>query len=159
MTNPQRLSFSRLDVFRQLPDGYRAMSALEEAVAKSGLPPRLLELVRTRVSQLNGCAFCLDMHQSSARRHGESAQRIDLIAGWRDAPCYDARERAAFALAEALTLVAGRGMPEAVWEEAARELEPKELAALCFAIAAINGWNRLCVASGATPPLREEAAS
>jgi AhpD family alkylhydroperoxidase len=159
MTHPQRPAFARLDVFRQLPDGYRALSALEEAVGKSGLEPRLLELVRTRVSQLNGCAFCLDMHQRAARTHGETAQRLDLVAGWRDAPCYDARERAAFALAEALTLVAGRGLPEEVWQDAARVLDPRELSALCFAVAAINAWNRLCVASGATPALRAEPAA
>lgn len=159
MTIHSRPSFSRLDVFRLLPDGYRAMSALEESIAKSGLDARLLELVRTRVSQLNGCAFCLDMHQSAARKHGENAQRIDLIAGWRDAPCYDARERAAFALAESLTLVAGRGLDETAWETAAREFDAKQLAALVFAVAAINAWNRLCVASGATPALHAEAAA
>ena len=159
MTTSSRPSFSRLNVYRELADGTRAMSALEEAVAKSGLDPLLLELVRTRVSQLNGCAFCLDMHQSDARSRGERSQRLDLLAAWREAPVYDARERAALGLAEALTLVAGRGLPDDVWHSAARAFEPHQLAALVFAIASINGWNRLAIAAGATPALREDDAA
>lgn len=158
MAHP-KLSFSRMNVYRELTDGYRAMNALEEAVAKSGLDPLLLELVRTRVSQLNGCAFCLDMHQQDARAKGERQQRLDLIAAWREAPCYDARERAALGLAEALTLVAGRPLPEEVWKEASSAFEAQQLAGLVFAIASINSWNRLCIASGALPLLREEDAS
>jgi AhpD family alkylhydroperoxidase len=149
-------SFSRLNVYRELPDGFRALSALEDAVASSGLDPRLLELVRTRVSQLNGCAFCLDMHQRDARAKGERAQRLDLLPAWREAPGYDARERAALALTEALTLVAVRGFAEDVWHEAANVFQPPQLAALVFAIASINAWNRLSIAAGATPPLRED---
>src|SRR5574342_400779 len=156
MTMRERPSFSRLDVYRGFADGTRAMFALEEAVSKSELDPLLLELLRTRVSQVNGCAFCLDMHQREARRKGERQQRLDLIAAWREAPGYDERERAALALAEALTLLAGRGFPEEVWRDAARTFEPRELSALCFAIAAINGWNRLSIASGATPTLYSE---
>jgi AhpD family alkylhydroperoxidase len=148
-----------MNVYRELPDGYRAMTALEESIAKSGLDARLLELVRTRVSQLNGCAFCLDMHQHDARSRGESQQRLDLLPAWREAPGFDARERAALALAEALTLVAGRGLEHEIWNEAARALEPRELSALVFAIASINSWNRLCIAAGALPPLREESAT
>jgi len=156
MTKLLSPSFSRLDIYRAFADGTRAMFALEEAVTKSTLDPLLLELLRTRVSQLNGCAFCLDMHQRAARKKGERQQRLDLIASWRDAPGYDARERAALALAESLTLVAGRGLPEEVWREAASFFEPHELAALVFAVAAINSWNRLSIASGATPPLYGE---
>jgi AhpD family alkylhydroperoxidase len=159
MTHPPTPSFTRSNVHRELPGGYRAMTALEEAVGGAGLDPLLLELVRTRVSQLNGCAFCLDMHPHAARARGERPQRLDLLPAWREAPCYDARERAALALAEALTLVAGRGLPEGVWEEAARAFAPRELAALAFAIASINAWNRLSIASGAVPPLRVEAAA
>jgi AhpD family alkylhydroperoxidase len=146
-----------MNVYRELSDGYRAMTALEEAIAKSGLDARLLELVRTRVSQLNGCAFCLDMHQRDARSRGESQQRLDLLPAWREAPFFDARERAALALAEALTLVADRGLESEIWDEAARRFEPRELSALVFAIASINSWNRLCIASGAVPPVREGA--
>jgi AhpD family alkylhydroperoxidase len=146
-----------MNLYRELSDGYRAMTALEEAIVKSGLDARLLELVRTRVSQLNGCAFCLDMHQHDARGRGESQQRLDLLPAWREAPgFFDARERAAFALAEALTLVAGRELESEIWNEAARLFEPRELAALVFAIASINSWNRISIASGATPPLRQE---
>jgi AhpD family alkylhydroperoxidase len=146
-----------MNLYRELSDGYRAMTALEEAIAKSGIEAKLLELVRTRVSQLNGCAFCLDMHQHDARSRGESQQRLDLLPAWHEAPgFFDARERAAFALAEALTLVAGRALEPEIWDEAARHFEPRELAALVFAIASINSWNRLSIASGATPPPREE---
>ena len=152
-------SFSRMNVYRELAEGTRALTALEEAVAKSGLDPLLLELVRTRVSQLNGCAFCLDMHQRDARQKGERPQRLDLLAAWREAPCYDARERAALGLAEALTLVAGRPLPEDVWHAAAAVFPKPELAALVFAIASINAWNRLAIASGASPALREEGAA
>ena len=148
-----------MNVYRELSDGYRAMTALEEAIAKSGLEPKLLELVRTRVSQLNGCAFCLDMHQRDARSRGESQQRLDLLPAWREAPFFEERERAALALAEALTLVAGRGLDEDIWREAARLFESRELSALVFAIASINSWNRLCIASGAIPPMREESAA
>jgi AhpD family alkylhydroperoxidase len=148
-----------MNVYRELSDGYRAMTALEEAIAKSGLEPKLLELVRTRVSQLNGCAFCLDMHQRDARSRGESQQRLDLLPAWREAPFFEERERAALALAEALTLVAGRGLDEDIWREAARLFESRELSGLVFAIASINSWNRLCIASGAIPPMREESAA
>ena len=148
-----------MNVYREIPDGYRAMNALEEAIAKSGLEPKLLELVRTRVSQLNGCAFCLDMHQRDARSRGESQQRLDLLPAWREAPGFDERERAALALAEALTLVAGRGLEPDIWNEAARFLEPRELSALVFAIASINAWNRLSIASGTTPALHEESGA
>ena len=89
------VEFTRLNPYRDLPDAFKALSALEAAVAKTGLDPGLLDLVRTRVSQLNGCAFCLDMHQHDARKRGESQQRLDVLAGWRDANLYSARERAA----------------------------------------------------------------
>jgi len=148
-----------MNVYRELPDGYRAMNALEEAIAKSGLDARLLELLRTRVSQLNGCAFCLDMHQHDARSRGESQQRLDLLPAWREAPGFDDRERAALALAEALTLVAGRGLEPEIWNEAAQRFEPRELSALVFAIASINAWNRLSIASGTLPAVREENAA
>lgn len=159
MATHPKPSFSRLNVYREQADATRSLQALEESVAKSGLDPLLLELVRTRVSQLNGCAFCLDMHQRDARAKGERAQRLDLLAAWREAPGYDARERAALALAEALTLLAGHPLPEDVWHAAAAVFPPDRLAALVFAIASINAWNRLAIASGASPAPREEAAS
>ena len=158
MTQPRKPSFSRLNVYRELPEGHRAMAALEQAVRDASLPVRLLELVRTRVSQLNGCAFCLDMHQRDARAAGERQERLDVLAAWHEAPGFDPRERAALALAEALTLVAGRGLPEDAWSEAARVFEPCELAALVFAVTAINAWNRLAIASGMTPACDKEDA-
>ena len=151
--------FSRLNLYRELPDGYRAMLALEESVKKAGLEPLLLDLMRTRVSQLNGCAFCLDMHQHDARGNGEKQQRLDVLAAWREVPLYSERERAALGLAEALTLVASHHFAESAWEEARKVFQPAELSALAFAIASINGWNRLSIASGAQPPKRDEAES
>src|SRR5262245_13815858 len=117
MTN-QTPRFSRLNLYRELPDAYRAQLSIEAAVKKSGLGETLLDLVRTRVSQINGCAYCLDMHQHDARAHGEKQQRLDLLPAWREAEVYDARERAALGLAESLTRVAGHGLSEAAWEEA-----------------------------------------
>lgn len=150
--------FSRLNIYRELPDGYRAQLAVEEAVRKSGLDPTLLELVRTRISQINGCAYCLDMHQHDARARGEKQQRLDLLPAWREVEVYDARERAALGLAESLTLVAGSGLSEAAWEEAHKAFTPAELSALVFAIASINSWNRLSIASGVQPPSRDAEA-
>jgi alkylhydroperoxidase family enzyme len=96
------------------------------------------------------------MHQSEARERGEQQQRLDVLPAWREVPIYDARERAALALAEALTLVAGHPLPESVWHDASAAFTPAELSALVFAIASINSWNRLSIASGATPPNRVE---
>jgi alkylhydroperoxidase family enzyme len=99
------------------------------------------------------------MHQRDARRAGERQQRLDVLAAWREAPFYDARERAALALAEALTRLAGNAFPEEDWAAAARAFEPRALAALCFAIAAINAWNRLSIASGLAPAPRGDAVA
>ena len=153
------VEFTRLNPYRDLPDAFKALSALEAAVAKSGLDPGLLDLVRTRVSQLNGCAFCLDMHTHDARKRGEKQQRLDVLPAWREVSLFDARERAALGLAESLTLVATRGFSEAAWEEAHKAFQPAELSALLFAIASINSWNRIQIAGGGQPPKRDEAAS
>ncbi len=148
-------SISRLNLFRELPDAYRAMNDLEGAVASACLEPRLLALVRTRVSQLNGCAFCLDMHHREAREAGEHAQRLDVLCAWREVPFFDERERAALALGESLTLAAERGLDGEAWSAARRLFEPQALAGLVFAIAAINAWNRLSLAAGLQPPDRQ----
>ncbi len=135
----------RIDYRRAMPEAVEAMIGLEEAVAASGLEPELLELVRTRASQLNGCAYCLDMHTKDARARGEAEQRLHLLAAWREAPFYTPRERAALAWCEALTLLPQTGAPDDVYAEAAAELDERELVALTLAIVAINGWNRLAV--------------
>jgi AhpD family alkylhydroperoxidase len=135
----------RLDYRTVLPEASRAMSGLEKVVESSTLEPKLLELVRQRASQINGCAFCLDMHTKDARAIGEDEQRLHLVAVWREAPFFAPRERAALAWTEALTLLPDTGAPDDVYVAMAREFDPAEQVALTLAIVAINGWNRLAV--------------
>ena len=135
----------RLDYAHELPAAVRAMAALEEVVAQSTLEPRLRELVKLRASQLNGCAYCVDMHTKDARAIGESEQRLHLVAVWREAPCYTERERAALAWTEALTLLPETGAPDEAYAELERTFTPQERVALTLAIVAINGWNRFSV--------------
>lgn len=122
------------------------MLGLENYVRGCGLEPDLLELVRIRASQLNGCAFCLDMHTKDARARGESEQRIYLLNAWREAPFYSARERAALAWTEAVTLLPNREVSDEVYDEAREHFSDEELANLTLAVVAINGWNRLSIA-------------
>jgi AhpD family alkylhydroperoxidase len=121
------------------------MLGLEHTVRRSGLDPLLLELVKLRASQLNGCAYCLDMHSKDARAQGEDEQRLHVLAAWREAPFYSPRERAALAWCEALTALPQTGAPDDVFAELEAQFAPEEIAALTFAIVAINGWNRLAV--------------
>lgn len=137
----------RLNYQTASPDAFRTMLQMEKQVHHSGLEASLLELVKTLASQLNGCAWCLDMHTKDARAAGESEQRLYLLAAWRDAPIYTPRERAALAWTEAVTqLASARDVPDAVYEEARRHFDEKALVDLTLAIIAINGWNRLNVA-------------
>ncbi len=136
----------RIDYRRVAPGVTEAMRALERYVRESGLEPTLLELVKVRASQINGCAYCLDMHTKDARARGESEQRLYALSAWREAPFYTDRERAALAWTEALTLVAVDHVPDAVYEEARRHFTEKELVDLTVAVVAINGWNRLAIA-------------
>ncbi len=135
----------RIDYRRVFPQAVRAMGGLEQAVQESALESELLELVRMRASQLNGCAYCLDMHSKDARARRESEQRLYVLSAWREAPFYSARERAALAWCEALTLLAGSGAPGDVFEELARQFDEQEIVALTLAVVAINGWNRFAV--------------
>ena len=122
------------------------MNALDGAVGDTSLDPGLRELVKLRASQINGCAYCVDMHSKDARRGGESEQRVYGVSAWREAPYYSERERAALALTEAVTLLPG-GIPEEVFEEAARHFDAAELSALVWTIAVVNTWNRVAVTS------------
>ncbi len=121
------------------------MGELERVVHASTLEPELLELVKIRASQINGCGYCLDMHTKDAAAIGVSDQRIHLVATWADAPVYSGRERAALGWCEALTLLPGSGAPDEVYERVAEEFGDVEIVALTLAIVAINGWNRLAV--------------
>jgi AhpD family alkylhydroperoxidase len=135
----------RLDYPKTFPGALRAMLGLEDAVHESSLEPELLELVKMRASQLNGCAYCLDMHSKDARARGESEQRLHVLAAWREAPFYSERERAALAWCETLTLPPQTGAPDDVYAHAREQFDEQELVALTSAIVAINGWNRFAV--------------
>ncbi|MGH8121784.1 MAG: carboxymuconolactone decarboxylase family protein [Gammaproteobacteria bacterium] len=141
----------RLDVPKVAPDVYKAMSALQACVSQSGLELSLLELVRTRASQINHCAFCLDMHTKDARARGETEQRLYTLVAWQETPFFTARERAALAWTEALTNVAETQVPDDVYDIARKHFTEKELVDLSLAIVAINGWNRLSVAFRKVP--------
>ena len=143
----------RIDYKTAAPGALKAMLGLETYVRNSGLEHSLLELVKTRVSQINGCAHCLDMHTKDARAAGETEQRLYVLPAWREAPFYSERERAALAWAEAVTLVASQGVSDAAYEQAQRQFDAKALVDLTLAIVAINGWNRLAV------PFRAETGS
>ncbi len=136
----------RLNPFKASPKGYQAMAALEHFVMSSGLERPLLELVKMRASQINGCAYCLDMHSKDARALGETEQRLYLLNAWRDSPFYSERERAALEWTEAITLIAGHDVPDDVYERVSKQFSEEELANLTLAIGAINSWNRLSIA-------------
>jgi AhpD family alkylhydroperoxidase len=141
----------RFDYTKASPEGFKAMRGLQQHVENSGLEHLLLELVKMRASQINGCAYCLDMHSKDARAAGESEQRLYVLDGWREAPFYSERERAALAWTEALTRIADNDVDDALYAEVCRQFSDKELADLTLAIIAINGWNRLAIAFR-TPP-------
>ncbi|HEX6966032.1 MAG TPA: carboxymuconolactone decarboxylase family protein [Gemmatimonadaceae bacterium] len=138
----------RIDYTKVAPDGYRAMAGLQRYTSGSGLEHSLLELVKLRASQINGCAYCLDMHSKDARAAGETEQRIYVLSAWREAPFYTPRERAALAWAEAVTLISA-GVTDELYESVREHFTEKELADLTLAIVTINGWNRLAISLGA----------
>jgi AhpD family alkylhydroperoxidase len=141
----------RLDMQKSAPGGYKAMAALEGYVRRSHLEQPLLELIRLRASQINGCAFCIDMHTKDARAAGETEQRLYCLDAWREAPFYSDRERAALAWTEAITRIGEGHAPDDVFAEAHRHFSDEELANLTIAIIAINGWNRLAIGFRAVP--------
>lgn len=130
---------------------YRAMLGLATYVRQSGIEPSLLELVKLRASQINGCAYCIDLHTKDARAHGESEQRLYALCAWRETPFYTERERAALAWTEAVTLVTEGHVPDAVFAEASAHFTETELVNLTMAVVAINGWNRLAISFRAVP--------
>jgi AhpD family alkylhydroperoxidase len=138
----------RLQLPETAPRHYGALVRLTQSVE---LDKTLAELIEIRASQINGCAFCLDMHWKEARAHGESEERLYSLSAWREARLYDDRERAALALTEAVTLVSETHVPDDVWEQASAQFDEDELAQVLFSIAIINTWNRLCVATRVEP--------
>jgi AhpD family alkylhydroperoxidase len=138
---------SRFDIGKHF-QAVQPLLALSKHIKSGSLEPALIELVLMRVSQINGCAYCLDMHSKDARAAGESEQRLYVLAGWREAPFYSERERAAFAWAEALTrLVPGDSVPDALYEEVSRQFNEKELVDLTLLVTNINSWNRINLAA------------
>jgi AhpD family alkylhydroperoxidase len=139
MTNPAMI----------VPDAMQALQALGASVAKGGVSPRTLELIHLRASQINGCSICVDMHPRIARKAGETDERLFALAAWRDTPYFTDAERAALALTEAVTRLSDRAdpVPDEIWNEATRHYDESALAALVIAIANINVWNRLNVAT------------
>ena len=142
---------ARLDFRKASPQADKAISALHAFVRNCGLEHRLLELVKLRASQLNGCAHCIDMHAKELRADGESEQRIYLLDAWRESPFYSERERAALAWTEAVTLVTDGHVPDPVYEQARRAFSEEELVNLTMAVVAINGANRLNIAFRTVP--------
>ncbi|MFL6333021.1 MAG: carboxymuconolactone decarboxylase family protein, partial [Pyrinomonadaceae bacterium] len=128
------------------PGSVQAMYKLEKYVEESGLERPLLELIRTRVSQINGCAYCIDMHTKEARAAGETEQRLYGLSAWREAPYYSERERAALAWAEVMTLISQTRASDEEYEAARAQFGEEELVKLTMAVIAINGWNRLAIA-------------
>ncbi len=136
----------RVDYGKVLPDARAAMLGLEQVVHQSALDPTVIELVKVRASEINGCARCVEMHTKDARAVGEDQERLDLVAVWREAGCFSPAERAALAWCETLTNLPDTGAPDDVYAEVAACFPPDQLVALTLAIAAINAWNRLNVA-------------
>ena len=135
----------RIDYRTAAPGAFAAMLGLEKYTRQSGLEHSLLELVKTRVSQINGCAYCLDMHTKDARAAGETEQRLYVLPAWRETDFYTPRERAALAWAEAVTRLANQEVSDAVYDEARQHFDEKALVDLTLAVIAINGWNRLAI--------------
>ncbi|HXQ42636.1 MAG TPA: carboxymuconolactone decarboxylase family protein [Candidatus Udaeobacter sp.] len=150
---------ARPNPYKTVHGVYKAMSSLQDFVDASGLEHSLVELVKLRASQINGCAYCVDMHYREARQNGESEERLALVAVWREAPVFTARERAALAWTEATTLIAASGISDALFEETRQQFKDEELVKLTMAIVAINGWNRLSVAFAIPPRLASAKTS
>ncbi len=142
----------RLNPYTVSADGIAALLGVEKYLQTCGLDHRLIALVKARVSQINGCAYCLHMHTEEARQLGESEARLYLLDAWHESELYSARERAALAWAETLTQIAATHAPDAVYDQARRQFSEKELADLSIAIAMINGWNRLAIGARSVHP-------
>jgi AhpD family alkylhydroperoxidase len=136
----------RLNYRQLLPDALSAMLGLERTANVGLADSRLLDLVKVRASQINGCAYCVRLHADEARAQGETHERLDMVAVWREADCFGRAERAALAWCEALTLLPSSGAPDELFEELRHHFTDQQIVALTLAIVAINGWNRLNVA-------------
>jgi AhpD family alkylhydroperoxidase len=139
-------------------DAMKAMYGMESYVRRSGIEKSLLELIKLRASQINGCAYCIDMHWKDARAAGETEQRLYMLDAWREAPFYSDRERAALEWTEAVTLVASTHVPDEIYEHVRTQFGEEELAKLTFAVITINAWNRLAISFRSVPGTYQAAA-
>ncbi|HLN74534.1 MAG TPA: carboxymuconolactone decarboxylase family protein [Prolixibacteraceae bacterium] len=141
----------RLNYSKVAPNALKAMHELEKYVHGSGLERSLYELVKIRASQINGCAYCIDMHTKDARKAGETEQRLYALSAWRETPFYSQRERAALAWTETLTMISENNVPDSIYESVREYFDENEIVALTMAIVAINGWNRLAIGFRTVP--------
>ena len=149
----------RMNYFQTAPETVNALLALEKQVTSSGLEQSVIELVKIRASQINGCAYCIHMHTQDARKHGETEQRLYLLNAWREAPVYTERERTALAWTEAVTLISETHAPDDVYEQVRAQFSEAETVNLTMLIATINAWNRLAISFRSVPPVKAKAAS
>jgi AhpD family alkylhydroperoxidase len=149
---------ARLNPYAAAPETMKAVAAIEPIIAASGLEPSLIELVKTRASQINGCAFCIHMHTKDARAHGESEERLYLLNAWHESSLYSDRERAALAWTEALTLISETHAPDDIYEELRRHFNETETTNLTVLIGVINTWNRIAIGNRAQHPTKKAAA-
>lgn len=149
----------RLAPYKIAPDLMKAMGALEAAVKASGLEHSLIELVKTRASQINGCAFCIHMHTKDARAAGETEERLYLLNAWRESPLYTDRERAALAWTESVTLISQTNVPDDVYEQVRGSFSDEEIVKLTMLVATINAWNRIAVSFRFIHPVKSAAVA
>ncbi|MEX0318196.1 MAG: carboxymuconolactone decarboxylase family protein [Ruegeria sp.] len=146
----------RLDHFTIAPDLFKPLLEQEELIKASGLEHSLVELVKLRASQINGCAFCIHMHTHDARAHGETEDRLHLLNAWRESSLYSEREQAALSWTEALTRIEATGAPDEDYDRVSQQFSPKEQVALTLLIAAINSWNRIAIGFRSPHPVAQE---
>lgn len=149
--NIQNKMTKRIEYHKIAPKAISPMRQLEAYLSSSGLEPDLRELVKLRASQINGCAYCIDMHTKDARANGETEQRLYALSAWRETPFYSDRERAALAWTEAITLISENHIPDSLYHDTLRYFTEEELVALTMAVITINGWNRLAISFGSEP--------
>ena len=149
----------RLNPLKAAPDAIKALGVLDSFVQGSGLEPSLIDLVKIRASQINGCAYCVHMHTKDARARGETEERIYLLGAWHESPLYTERERAALAWTEAVTLVSETHVPDDVYSEARQSFSEEEIVKLTVAVATINAWNRIGVSFRAVHPVKKASAA
>jgi AhpD family alkylhydroperoxidase len=149
----------RINFYQAAPEAIKALSALETLLQASGLEQSLIEMIKTRASQINGCAFCINIHTQDARKHGETEKRLYLLNGWREEPVYTDRERAALAWAEAVTLISETHAPDDVYAQVRKYFSETETVNLTMLIATINTWDRLAISFRAVPLVKVSAAA